>query len=1511
MCRQPDSLDLKGNINVDMKDMKIATITNKRAMICFPRGSSPAGRLAALLAVIALVALGGRAVHAAPPTFGQPSYSFSIAENAQFGAAVGTVTATGTGTIEYSITDSTPSQDFAIDSSTGAITVDASLDYETTTTYTLTVQAAIGAETATVTVTINVTDVGPTFAKSSYSFSVAEDAADDHDVGTVAATGGSGTLSYTLSGDDDSWHFSIDDNGLIEVDGTGNIDYETKTSYSLTVTATDDNSEPASVSVTITVTNVGPTFAKTSYSFSVSEGAAANTAIGTVAATGGSGTLTYELQGDDAGKFEFATATGAITVKANELDYETATSHALTVRVVDNNNEPATVSVTITVTDAGPTFAKSSYSFTVAENAADDHDVGTVAVTGGSGTTSYQLSGDDSDHFSIDANGLIEVDGTSLDYETKASYSLTVTATDGNSEAASVSVTITLTDSGPTFPKAAYVLTIPENSAVNTLVGTVPASGGATPVTYSGSGGGAGNFDFGAAGQITVKSGATLDYEGSAISPFTLTATDADNETATTTVTVNLTDVGPTFAKASYSFSVGEDAADDTDVGTVTATVDSGTLRYRLSGDDNGHFSIDANGLIQVNGTSIDYETRKSYSLTVTADTGDNTEAAMVALTINLTDAGPTPGKTSYTFSVSEDAADDADVGTVTATVSSGTLRYALSGDDSDHFSIDANGLIQVNGTSIDYESKTSYDLTVNIDTGSGTEAIAVPLTINVTDVGPKFGKASYSFSISETAVDDADVGTVTASVASGTLRYQLGGGDNTHFSIDANGLIQVNGTSIDYEAKASYNLTVTADTGANTEAIAVPLTINVINVGPTPGKASYTFSVSEDAADDADVGAITATVASGTLRYTLSGDDNDHFSIDANGLIEVDGASNVDYETKASYSLTVGIDSGDNTELTNVPLTINVIDVGPTPGKASYAFSVSEDAADDADVGTVTATVASGTLRYRLTGDDNGHFSIDDNGLIEVNGTSIDYETKRSYALKLVIDTGAGTEPTTVPLTINVIDVGPAFTQPTYHFRVAEGAPPGTVVGTLAAGLPAGYTELRYSFAPASNVFEVGQRTGEIRVKGDVDYTDALPTYTLTAQVLSARGGDANAPVTDAGNATVTIGPPGSTPPPAGSAPSGGSSASPAPAVTVADHPLGAALTLAAEPVPVGAMVRYTLSLTNRSGAAMTGVTWRDVTLGGAPQPIGELAAGDSVTVAGAFGPVQAMHLPGIILTVAAYSDQTGERLASRFVALTAAPPAPMAPTAEPSTLDIVVERSAHAAPDAHLAHNTPDLRLTLDGAVIACGFLTHYETTGGLTRWGYAVSEVFEEQPGSLTQYYQRGVVDCQQRDGVWRVERRLAWDYFGGGLAGAPDLGVEPDLLSDRPGVELGPWGHRVSNVAVDGTEIGFLDFFEALGGVDAFGYPKTDARYDDDPRAVLGIPGATPGFIRQYFQAAVMEYHPGDPQPVKLRLLGTDLRDRLYPDGGYLDLASFNPAPPLAAGQPYVAERIARR
>ena len=62
-------------------------------------------------------------------------------------------------------------------------------------------------------------------------------------------------------------------------------------------------------------------------------------------------------------------------------------------------------------------------------------------------------------------------------------------------------------------------------------------------------------------------------------------------------------------------------------------------------------------------------------------------------------------------------------------------------------------------------------------------------------------------------------------------------------------------------------------------------------------------------------------------------------------------------------------------------------------------------------------------------------------------------------------------------------------------------------------------------------------------------------------------------------------------------------------------------------------------------------------------------------------------------------------------------------------------------------LQHNIANLRGARNsGAVFTARFLDHFNRTGGVERWGYPTSEIVTERLGTLTQYYQRGVVDWQ---------------------------------------------------------------------------------------------------------------------------------------------------------------------
>ena len=204
-----------------------------------------------------------------PPAFGQTSYAFDLAENADGGAngvSLGAVSATDPedAAVSYSIEAGDSGGLFAIDSGTGALSYQgAGEDYESgTTSYDLTVRASDGGLHSEVTVAVNVTDVAeaPAFAETSYAFDLAENAdggAASVALGAVSATDPEdAAVSYSIEAGDSGGLFAIDSGtGALSYQGAGE-DYESgTTSYELTVRAGDGGLH-SDVTVTVNVTDV-------------------------------------------------------------------------------------------------------------------------------------------------------------------------------------------------------------------------------------------------------------------------------------------------------------------------------------------------------------------------------------------------------------------------------------------------------------------------------------------------------------------------------------------------------------------------------------------------------------------------------------------------------------------------------------------------------------------------------------------------------------------------------------------------------------------------------------------------------------------------------------------------------------------------------------------------------------------------------------------------------------------------------------------------------------------------------------------------------------------------------------------------------------------------------------------------------------------------------------------------------------------------------------------------------
>jgi fibronectin type 3 domain-containing protein len=393
-----------------------------------------------------------------------------------------------------------------------------------------------------------------------------------------------------------------------------------------------------------------PAFSVNSITLMVAENTAANQSIGqALTANDPDGdVLTYKLGGKDASYFAIDAATGQIK-SSSALNYEGAASYSVTVTATDGGGLSASISITITVTDVNeaPAFAAASASLSVAENTAAGTSIGsplTAADPEGDSLT-YTLGGTDAGYFAIDAaTGQVKTAGK-LDYETQATYNVTVAAADDDGLSAAVPVTITVTDVYE--PQPVNVRASAREDGTVLVRWQAPAGVGddvfyrvrrsldAADAKYSVVGRQVDGLEY-QDGDAILAPGKSYRYS---VRAFNGADKKLGKWTAGARVTIPELNRAPAYVLASATLSVAENTASGVAIGNpLTANdPDGDALTYTLSGADAGHFAIDAaSGQVKTVG-NLDYESRSSYTVTVTATDGDGLSASIV-VSVSITD---------------------------------------------------------------------------------------------------------------------------------------------------------------------------------------------------------------------------------------------------------------------------------------------------------------------------------------------------------------------------------------------------------------------------------------------------------------------------------------------------------------------------------------------------------------------------------------------------------------------------------------------------------------------------------------------------------------------------------------------------------------------------------------------------------------------------------------------------------------------------------------------------------
>ncbi|MDP2613881.1 cadherin repeat domain-containing protein, partial [Oceanobacter sp. 2_MG-2023] len=386
---------------------------------------------------------------------------------------------------------------------------------------------------------------------------------------------GENTVIYTAATDDATAVYSLsgDDAGLFSINSaTGEVtlladaDYETKPSYSFIVTATDGAGNHTDQTVTLAVNNldeVAPTITSGAIATAIDENSGAGSVIYTATADDSadiSDGVSFSLSGTDASLFSINSATGDVTLLA-DADYETKSSYSFTVTATDGAGSQNSQAVTLDVNDldeVAPAFTSGSTATAIDENSGENTVIYTAATD--DATAVYSLSGADAGLFSINsATGEVTL-LADADYETKSSYSFTVTATDGAGNHTDQLVTLdvnNLDEVAPTITSGATATAIDENSGAGQVVYTAAADDSADisdGVTFSLGGADEAYFEISAStGEVTLK--ADADYETKFSYSFIVTATDGAGNHTDQAVTLDVNDLDDTAPEASIVIS--------------------------------------------------------------------------------------------------------------------------------------------------------------------------------------------------------------------------------------------------------------------------------------------------------------------------------------------------------------------------------------------------------------------------------------------------------------------------------------------------------------------------------------------------------------------------------------------------------------------------------------------------------------------------------------------------------------------------------------------------------------------------------------------------------------------------------------------------------------------------------------------------------------------------------------------------------------------------------------------
>jgi hypothetical protein len=508
-------------------------------------------------------------------------------------AYTGTVTATGGSGTGYTYTvTGLPANGLNSSSAGGVLTVSGTPTTATAVSFGVSVKDSLGLTAGPVTYSItpyasltlpnpNPITLGPATLSLPYT-------------GTIVAAGGSGNYTWTVTGlPSDSLSYSTT-GGTLTVTGTPTT--ATVVSFGVSVTDTTTHTTagpytytvPVYSSVTLPAPNplsLGPADAGSAYS-------------GTILAAGGSGNYSWTVAGLPADGLSYSATGATLTISGTPTTQGTV---SINVSVKDTSTNTAVGPYTYTITVYNTLALPAPNPVSLPGGYVSIPYTGSIAASGGSGNYSWVVTGLSDNLTSAASGGTLTINGTPGSTPATVTFSVKLTDTSTNNSVTQPAYTIAIATPTPVTLPAPNPATLPQGTLNEAYTGSIIASGGVPPYTWSLNGVSVPNTG----SLVAVTDGLSVSNNGSntlsvtgtptAIQTVNLTnvkVTDSLGSTQTVSYTINVYRMSQITGQISLSAACGTGTPAVPTITVTLLTSPGNTVVQTTTTDSNGNFTF-------------------------------------------------------------------------------------------------------------------------------------------------------------------------------------------------------------------------------------------------------------------------------------------------------------------------------------------------------------------------------------------------------------------------------------------------------------------------------------------------------------------------------------------------------------------------------------------------------------------------------------------------------------------------------------------------------------------------------------------------------------------------------------------------------------------------------------------------------------------------------------------------------------------------------------------------------